>query len=60
MKHDDKKTRIDPDMEILLAKKCNFFLTHLFKYVFWVLKRTVSLRRFFWVPAAYVLDEKWR
>ena len=27
-------------------------------YVFWVLKRTVSLRRFFSVPTTYVLDEK--
>ena len=26
--------------------------------MFWVLKRTVSLRRFFWVPTTYVLVEK--
>ena len=26
--------------------------------MFWVLKRTVSLRRFFWVPTIYVLIEK--
>ena len=38
---------IDPDKEILLAKNRNFFLTHQFKHVIWVLKRTVSLRRLF-------------
>ena len=26
--------------------------------MFWVLKKNVSLRRFFWVPTTYVLDEK--
>ena len=30
-----------------LAQNCDYFLTHKFKHVFWVLKRTVSLRRFF-------------
>ena len=30
-----------------LALNCNYFLTHQFKHVFGVLKRTVSLRRFF-------------
>ena len=30
-----------------------FFLTNI-KNVFWVLKRTVSLIRFFWVPTTYV------
>ena len=29
------------------------FLTNI-KHVFWVLKRTVSMRRFFWVPTTYV------
>ena len=38
---------IDPEMEILCTQNCNYFLTHGFKQVFWVLKRTVSLRRFF-------------
>ena len=28
--------------------------------MFKVLKRTVSLRRFFWVPLTYVLIEKWK
>ena len=27
--------------------KCKYFLTHQFKNMFWVLKRTVSFRRFF-------------
>ena len=49
---------IDPDKESLLAENCKYFLTHQFKHVFWVLKRTVSLRRFFWVPTTYVLVEK--
>ena len=35
-----------------------YFLTHQSKHIFWVLKRTVSLRRFFWVPTTYVLVEK--
>ena len=38
---------IDPDKEILFALKFNYCLTHWFKHVFWVLKRTVSMRRFF-------------
>ena len=32
------------------AYNCKYFLTHLFKYISWLLKRTVSLRWFFWVP----------
>ena len=39
---------------------CDYFLIHQFKQVFWVLKRTVSLRRFFWVPTTYVLVENLR
>ena len=50
-------TLIGPDKEFLFAWKSNYFLTHWFKLVFWVLKRTVSLRRFFWVPTTYVLDD---
>ena len=38
---------------------CEYFLTHHFRHMFWVLKRTVSLRRFFWVPTSYVFVEKW-
>ena len=38
---------IGPDKDILSVQNFNYFLTHLFKHVFWVLKRTVSLRRFF-------------
>ena len=36
---------IDPDKKILWAQKCNYFLNHQFIHVFWVLKRTVSLRQ---------------
>ena len=36
------------------AKNCKFCLIHRIKHKFWVLKRTVSLRRFFWVPTTYV------
>ena len=42
-----KPAWVDPDKEILLALICNYFLTYQLKHVFWVLKRTVSLRRFF-------------
>ena len=28
--------------------------------MFWVLKRTVSSRRFFWVPTTYVLVQNWK
>ena len=34
------------------------FLPISFYHMFWVLKRTVSLRRFFWVPTTYVLVYK--
>ena len=30
-----------------LSQNCNYFLTYQFKHVFLVLKKTVSLRRFF-------------
>ena len=44
----------------ILSVKMSYFLTRQFKHSFWVLKRTVSmsLRRFFCVPTAYVLAEK--
>ena len=51
-------TLIGLDKEFLFAWKSNYFLTHWFKLVFWVLKRTVWLRRFFWVPTTYVIGEK--
>ena len=38
---------IGPDKDSLCTKNCIYFLTHQFKHVFWVFKRTVSLRRFF-------------
>ena len=38
-----------------LALNCKYFLTHQFKHIFWVLKRTVSLRH-----TKYVLVEKIR
>ena len=33
-------------------------LTHYIKHVFWVPKRTVSYRHFFWLPELYILVEK--
>ena len=42
------------------AENCKYFLTHQFEHVFWVLKRTVSLRRFLWVLITYVLIDKIR
>ena len=30
------------------------------KYMLWVLKRTVSLRQFFWVPTTFDLVENWK
>ena len=38
-------------------KIVNIFLTISKKHLFWVLRRTASLRRFFWVPTTYVLVE---
>ena len=40
-----------------LSVNWHYFLVHqlLYKHVVWVLKRIVSLRRFFWVPTTYVL-----
>ena len=32
-----------------------FFIIHQFWYFFWVLKRTISSRCFFWAPTTYVL-----
>ena len=29
------------------SQNCEYLLTHQFKHLFWVLKRTISLRRFF-------------
>ena len=49
---------IGPVKQKYFAKNCDYFLIHQFKHVFWVLKRTVSSRRFFWVPTTYVLVEK--
>ena len=39
-----------PDKDRLCTYNCVYFLTHQFKHVFWVLKQTVSLRRFFEYP----------
>ena len=49
---------IGPDKDSLCTLNCVYFLTHQFKHVFWMLKRTVSLRRLFWVPRTYVLVER--
>ena len=38
---------IGPDKDTLCTLNCIYFLTHQFEHVFCVLKRTVSLRRFF-------------
>ena len=35
------------DKQKFSAYNCKYFLTHNFSHMFWVLKRTVSLRRFF-------------
>ena len=37
----------DTEEEIFLALNCNYFLTLQFNNMFWVLKRTVSMRHFF-------------
>ena len=37
---------------------CEYFLTHKYKLMFWVLTRTVSLWGFFWAPTTYILVEK--
>ena len=34
---------IGPDEQTLMRVKCDYFLSHQIKHVFWVLKRTVSL-----------------
>ena len=36
--------------------KTIFFISHP-KHILWVLKRTVSMRRFFWAPKTYVLTD---
>ena len=35
------------DKQNFSAQNCKYFLTHKFKHMFWVLKRTVSVRWFF-------------
>ena len=49
---------IMPVKQKKIAQNCDYVFIHQFKHVFWVLKRTVSLRRFFRVPTTYVLVEK--
>ena len=41
-------------MSLFRRKRQKYFLTNQPKPVFWVPKRTASLRRFFWVPTTYV------
>ena len=36
--------------EHIFGENCEYLLRHHFKHLFWVLKRTVSLRRFVGVP----------
>ena len=38
---------IGPVKQNNLAYNCDYFLIHQLKHVFWVLKRTISSRRFF-------------
>ena len=38
---------IEPVKQNFTAKNCCYFLIHQFKHVFWVLKRTVPMGRFF-------------
>ena len=38
---------IGPVKQKITAKSCDYFFIHQFKHMFWVFKRTVSLRRFF-------------
>ena len=47
------------DKQKFLSYNWKCFLIHQFEHMFWVLKRTVSLRWFFWVPTIYVLVEKY-
>ena len=51
-------TPIGPVKQTKNAYNCDYFLTHKFKHMFGVLKRTVSLRWSFCVPTTYVLVEK--
>ena len=46
---------LGPVKQKFSAYNCYYCLIHPFKHVFWVLKRTASLRRFFWAPTTYVL-----
>ena len=41
------------------AYQTNNFLISLPKHMLWVLKRTVSKRRFFWAPKTYVKTDRW-
>ena len=41
-----------------LSVKLKLFYYPSFNHMFWMLKRTVSWRRFFGVPTTYVLVEK--
>ena len=38
---------------------CDLFLIQRFKHRFWVLKRTISLRWFFWILTTYVFTFNW-
>ena len=38
---------LGPVKQKISARNCDYFLKYQFKHVFWVLKRAVSLRRFF-------------
>ena len=44
---DLSKSTTGLDKKNVSALNCRYFLTHQFKHMFWVLKRTVSLRRSF-------------
>ena len=46
------------DIKQIFKRKIVYISLHISFNIFWVLKRIVSLRRFFWVPTTYVLVEK--
>ena len=46
---------IGPVKQFFQRKIVIILFIHQFKHVFWVLKRTISMRWFFWVPTTYVL-----
>ena len=47
----------DPDLQMRESNyKLIFFISHR-KHMLWVLKRSVSMRQFFWTPKTYIKTE---